>query len=146
MLEDERGRTIDVGRKTRTIPAALGRALQARDGGCRFPGCSNRRFVDGHHVVHWIDGGETNLGNTVLLCRRHHRYVHECGFGLERNGDELVFRDRKGAVIPPQATRPTVDGDLARFIRGWLDDPVPARAPGWDGQPVDYDLCLSSLR
>src|SRR4030095_16450322 len=55
MLEDERGRTIDVGRKKRTLPAALRRALQARDGGCRFPGCTNRLFTDGHHLIHWID-------------------------------------------------------------------------------------------
>ncbi|HEY8143238.1 MAG TPA: HNH endonuclease signature motif containing protein, partial [Kofleriaceae bacterium] len=121
-------------------------ALQSRDRGCRFPGCTNRRFVDGHHIVHWIDGGETSLGNTVLLCRRHHRYVHECGFSMERNGEELVFRDRCGTVIPPQAERPAVAADLARFMGGWLDDPVTASPPGWDGQPVDYDLCISALR
>ena len=70
MLEDGSGTTIDVGRKTRTIPAALRRALEARDGGCRFPGCGHRRFVDAHHIAHWIDGGTTDLCNTVLLCRR----------------------------------------------------------------------------
>ncbi|HEU5059939.1 MAG TPA: DUF222 domain-containing protein, partial [Kofleriaceae bacterium] len=87
MFEDEAGKTIDVGRKTRTIPAALRRALDARDGGCRFPGCTNRLFTDGHHIRHWLEGGETSLENTVLLCRRHHRFVHEHGFSLERAGE-----------------------------------------------------------
>ena len=87
MLEDEQGKTIDAGRKTRTIPAALRRALDARDGGCRFPGCTNRIFTDAHHVEHWLDGGATSLANTVLLCRRHHRALHEYGFSLEQVGE-----------------------------------------------------------
>ena len=71
MVEDAAGKTIDVGRKTRTIPAALRRALEARDQTCRFPGCSHRRFLDAHHAIHWIDGGETKLSNALLTCRRH---------------------------------------------------------------------------
>ena len=147
MLEDERGKTIDVGRKKRTIPAALRRALEARDGGCRFPGCSNRRFVDGHHVEHWLDGGETSLANTVLLCRRHHRYLHECGFRLELRDGDPVFTDPAGAVIRRQAERPAASYDLAVFIDRWLDDPVtPAtNAPGWTGEQVNYDLCVAAL-
>ena len=62
---------------------AIRRVLQRRDGGCRFPGCSATRFVDAHHIHHWADGGETHLGNLVLLCRHHHRLVHEGGFGLD---------------------------------------------------------------
>ena len=105
MLEDERGKTIDVGRKTRTIPAALRRALDVRDGGCRFPGCSNRIFTDAHHIEHWLDGGETTLDNTVLLCRRHHRVLHEHGFSLERVGEALVFCDSRGREVPAQGPR-----------------------------------------
>ena len=59
------GSVLDVGRKTRTIPPALRRALDARDRGCRFPACG-LRFTDAHHIVHWADGGETKLDNTVL--------------------------------------------------------------------------------
>ena len=66
------GAVLDVGRKTRTIPPSIRRALQARDRSCRFPGCTARR-CDAHHVEHWIDGGATSLDNLVLLCRRHHR-------------------------------------------------------------------------
>ena len=73
------GAILDVGRKTRTIPPALRRALQTRDQQCRFPGCNARR-CDAHHVRHWADGGPTRLDNLVLLCRRHHRAIHEEGF------------------------------------------------------------------
>ena len=70
------GEILDVGRRTRTISPALRRALAARDRRCRFPGCGNRR-VDAHHIRHWADVGRTALDNLVLLCRRHHRAVHE---------------------------------------------------------------------
>ena len=60
---------LDVGRRTRTVPSALRRALQSRDRSqCQFPGCDSRR-CDAHHVEHWADGGETRLHNLVLLCR-----------------------------------------------------------------------------
>lgn len=74
------------GRRSRTIPSAIRRALQRRDRGCCFPGCENRRFVDAHHVEHWAQGGETTLDNLVLLCRRHHRAVHEGGYTVDREG------------------------------------------------------------
>jgi hypothetical protein len=70
------GSVLDVGRKTRTIPPAIRRALTARDAHCRFPGCTGRH-TDAHHLEHWADGGATRLDNLVLLCRRHHRAVHE---------------------------------------------------------------------
>jgi hypothetical protein len=76
------GSVLDVGRKTRTIPPSLRRALEARDRGCRFPGCG-LRFTDAHHVRHWADGGETKLDNLVLLCSHHHRLVHEEGWKIE---------------------------------------------------------------
>lgn len=69
---------LDVGRRTRVVPPALRRALVARDRGCTHPGCDRpHRWCDAHHVVHWADGGETDLDNLVLLCRRHHRMAHE---------------------------------------------------------------------
>jgi len=82
---DADGAVLDVGRRTRTIPPALRRALEVRDGGCCFPGCG-LRFTDAHHVIHWADGGETSLENTLLLCRFHHRLVHEGGWRLEWSG------------------------------------------------------------
>jgi hypothetical protein len=79
VVEDEHGAPLTVGRRRRTIGGALKRALRKRDGMCGFPGCTNRIFLEGHHIQHWADGGETSLRNTTLLCSAHHRYVHEYG-------------------------------------------------------------------
>ena len=95
------GRPLSVGRRTRTVPPALARALRSRDGGCRFPGCTERRFVDAHHIEHWAHGGRTDLSNLVQLCRRHHRMVHEGGYGMRRGGGrKLVFHRPDGRAIP----------------------------------------------
>jgi hypothetical protein len=96
-IGERRGKPLSVGRKTRTIPPALRRALNTRDHGCRFPGCNNRRFVDAHHVRHWAYGGETALRTLVLLCRRHHRLVHEGGYAVD---ERMRFYDPRGRRIP----------------------------------------------
>jgi 5-methylcytosine-specific restriction endonuclease McrA len=70
--------------RTRVVPPRMRRALQLRDRGCRFPGCGSR-FTDAHHIRHWADGGPTEVDNLVLLCRVHHRLLHEGGFRLEPN-------------------------------------------------------------
>ncbi|MEX2532263.1 MAG: DUF222 domain-containing protein, partial [Gemmatimonadota bacterium] len=94
------GSILDLGRKTRTLSPALRRALEIRDGGCRFPGCG-LRFTEGHHIVHWGNGGETRLSNLVSLCRRHHRAVHEEGFRVQVFSDgRLRFLDRLGWPLP----------------------------------------------
>ena len=101
------GVPLDVGRKTRSIPPALRRALAARDGGCRFPGCTSHRFVDAHHIEHWADGGD-KPDNLVLLCRHHHRLVHEGGYTLAAATDgRLTFRrpDGRRIVACPQPGR-----------------------------------------
>ena len=89
MTSTKSGSVLNVGRKTRTVPPAIRRALDHRDGGCRFPGCG-LRFCDAHHIKHWADGGETRVDNLVLLCRRHHRAVHEEGFRVE------IVKDAEG--------------------------------------------------
>ncbi len=100
VAEDDDGEPLAIGRRTRAIPPAIRRALQIRDGHCRFPGCTSTR-VDAHHIVHWADGGETSLDNLVLQCRHHHRLLHEGGFSCERlPGGRLVFRDSRGQELP----------------------------------------------
>jgi len=106
---DGEGRILDVGRRRRSIPPAIRRALEVRDRGCLFPGCGSR-FCDAHHIVHWADGGETSLDNLVLLCHHHHRLLHEEGLRLQLNaweGGRPVFYDRRGLPVP--AEPPVVD-------------------------------------
>ena len=104
------GSVLNVGRRTRTIPPHIRRALEERDRGCRFPGCGCR-FTEAHHVKHWADGGETSLGNTVLLCRRHHHAVHEGRVKVSVGSDGTVlFFTPKGRMLvdapkPPGAPR-----------------------------------------
>ena len=93
--------SLNLSRKHRLVQPALRRALEARDRGCRFPGCSHERWLDAHHVVHWADGGETSLGNTLLLCSRHHRLLHEGGFAIRADANgEWQFQNAKGMKQP----------------------------------------------
>src|SRR5262245_16600259 len=116
IVEDEDGEPLDVGRKTRSIPLPLKRALRSRDGGCRFPGCDRTRFTEGHHVKHWADGGETKLSNLVSLCGFHHKLVHEGGFGLTATDDGLfVFTRPDGRRIPECGRNPCTTSEPGRF-------------------------------
>jgi len=99
------GEVTGAGRRIRTVNPSIRRALEARDRGCRFPGCG-LRFTEAHHVKHWADGGETTLRNLVLLCRAHHRAVHEGGVKvcIDLNG-QVVFFTPKGKTLlgaPPR--------------------------------------------
>ncbi|MFQ5636050.1 MAG: DUF222 domain-containing protein, partial [Gammaproteobacteria bacterium] len=138
--ENEHGQPLNIGRKSRSIPPALRRALIYRDGGCRFPGCTAKRFVDGHHIRHWCDGGETSMENLVLLCRHHHRLVHEGGFGLYRLPDDrLRFATPGGAEIPAAIPLSTPDAQA---------NLPPARsdgAPGWRGERIDWHMAVGQM-
>jgi hypothetical protein len=91
VLLDQDSAVIDMGRSKRVVSQALRNALKIRDGHCQWPGCEREASrCDGHHLVHWISGGETSLANMVLLCRRHHRMVHEGGWQLARSEDQQV--------------------------------------------------------
>ena len=101
VVEDANGKPLDVGRKQRTISTSLRRALYARDRRCTFPGCHRKRHLDGHHLEHWINGGETNPGNVTLLCTYHHRLHHEGGFSIVKEADDtLRFVTADGRTIP----------------------------------------------
>ena len=147
--ENADGEPLNVGRKTRTIPPSLRRALQRRDRGCRFPGCTCTRFVDAHHVRHWADGGETRMDNLVLLCRRHHRLVHEGGFGvtLDRTG-QVAFTRPDGEVLPP-APAPRSRGNVARLLRtnerNGLNITPRTPVPRWRGEKMDPELAVLAL-
>jgi len=101
IVEDENGEPLNVGRKTRTIPAAIRRALWARDKGCAFPGCTHTRFLEAHHIDHWSNGGETSLYNLLLMCTRHHWLLHEGGFTIAKDYlDRWYFRRPDGIAVP----------------------------------------------
>ena len=96
------------------------RALRVRDKGCRFPGCTNTRFVDGHHIEHWADGGETSLDNLVLLCRHHHHLVHEGGFVCEKSLNGAInFKNPREQALESSPRMPGVAAN--DDIQQWLD-------------------------
>jgi hypothetical protein len=99
---------LDVGRRTAVIPPAMRRAVIVRDRHCRFQGCDRpHTWCDAHHGVHWADGGPTALPNLLLLCRRHHRMVHErTGFSLVMQGRSPVFRRPDGSVLDEERGPP----------------------------------------
>ena len=151
ILEDEAGEPLDVGRKTRTIPPALRRALNARDKGCVFPGCSHTRYVDGHHIHHWADGGATKLSNLISLCRFHHRAVHEGGLKIERCDDGAWrFIKRNGESIEgcaPGHTRPFTTWTVIPQQHAEHGLRIDARtaATRWGGERMDYGIAIDSL-
>jgi hypothetical protein len=101
VTEDASGNPLDVGRKARTVPTPLKRALYARDRGCTFPGCHRTHYLDAHHIRHWARGGETSAKNLTLLCTLHHRLLHEGRFSIGWDVDgEIYFARRDGRVIP----------------------------------------------
>jgi len=85
-----------------------------RDQGCRFPGCCETRFVDAHHVHHWCDGGETSLDNLVLLCRYHHRLLHQDGYGIEKGSAGFEFVRPDGRKLPRALVRQFAASDEQR--------------------------------
>jgi hypothetical protein len=140
-ISERNGRTVRIGRKTRTISPGVRRGLRARDRGCRFPGCEDHRFVDAHHVRHWARGGETTLDNLVLLCRRHHRLVHEGGFGVD---DRLHFYDPWGRRIPRVWRAPP--GDAAQLLRHEHAHAIgPSTCASGTGEPMDLGFTVDAF-
>jgi hypothetical protein len=144
--EDREGVPLAVGRKRRTISGAIKRALLKRDTACTFPGCTNHVFLEGHHIRHWADGGETKMDNLLMLCSHHHRFVHEYGYVIELGDDGRPrFRDRTGKVVTAVTAR-VMPADL-----GW--PAIRARNAGttirtrsmWDGTPVAYGRVVGHL-
>jgi 5-methylcytosine-specific restriction endonuclease McrA len=150
MRHEADGRVTEVGARTRTIPPAMRRALHHRDRGCRFPGCG-ARFSQGHHIHHWAQGGPTTLSNLALLCRRHHRAVHEEGYQLERRPDgALQFRRPDGRLIPDVPPAPNLPTDPAAVIKRQNEGHglrLHARTamPGWLGEPLDVRYAIDVL-
>jgi hypothetical protein len=150
MRHDEADRLVEIGARTRTIPPALRRALHHRDRGCRFPGCCVR-FAEGHHLRHWAQGGPTTLSNLALLCRRHHRAVHEEGYHVARGPDgSLRFRRPDGRPLPEVPSPAAVPADPVTALRACHDaqglrvGPRTA-CPGWLGERLNVVWAIDVL-
>jgi len=146
VTDDAAGNPLDIGRKTRAVPPAMQRALRSRDGGCRFPGCTHERFVDAHHIRHWANGGETSLENLALLCRRHHRFVHEGGFGLEKIADGCIrFRRPDGQVIDDHTRLPGGTIEALRCGNQQAGQAIDASSWIIPGDDLDYGIAIGGL-
>jgi len=150
MRHDDAGRVVEIGARTRTIPPALRRALQQRDWGCRFPGC-HVRVGQGHHLRHWAQGGPTALSNLALLCRRHHRAVHEEGYQVARGPDgELRFSRPDGRQLPEVPAPARVPEDPVQALRAdhatrGLHVHARTGCPGWLGERLDLGWAIDVL-
>jgi hypothetical protein len=148
MIEDQRGNILAVGRKQRTISGSMKRALLKRDQTCRFPGCQSRIFLEGHHIKHWADGGQTELSNLVSTCSFHHRFLHEYGFTIELRDDGTVvaFDDRGRAIHEVPAVPRTSDLGWPNLLqRNDGLDIDSETIECWDGTPVDYGALVDCL-
>ncbi len=106
-IVDSAGALLDIGRRSRVVPAALRRALIVRDGGCAFTGCGRpARWCHAHHIRHWAHGGPTALSNLVLLCAHHHQVVHHDGWTVHLGPDRLPVFTPPRWVDPDQVPRP----------------------------------------
>ncbi len=150
--EDKTGEPLSIGRRSRTIPPPMRRALRIRFKGCRLPCCTITRFVDGHHIQHWADGGETSLDNLVLLCRHHHHLVHEGGFDCEKSADgEINFKDQRAQRLESSPTMPGVaaNDDVQRWIdREFFGANIDSEtcADRWyAGERMDWHAAVGSL-
>jgi Domain of unknown function (DUF222) len=116
VILDSAGMPLDVGREQRTVTPAQWAALLVRDGGCAFPACPRPpEWCEAHHVVWWINGGQTDLDNLVLLCGYHHRVIHHHGWDVHMNGDGYP------EFLPPP----------------WID---PARSPRRNSRPRPHTV------
>lgn len=142
------GATLSVGRKRRSIPPAIRRALRRRDACCAFPGCTRTRWLDAHHIEHWAHGGHTSLDNLVHLCHHHHQLVHEGGWTLARGADGApVVTSPQGrrlaAAVAPR--RGSCDRMLARQQRDGTTPSLPALAEVSRGARFDLGLAVDEL-
>jgi hypothetical protein len=150
MQHDGDGHLVEIGARTRTIPPALRRALHHRDRGCRFPGCGVH-YGQGHHLHHWAHGGPTTLSNLALLCRRHHRAVHEDGYQVDRQSDgTLRFLRPDGLPLPESPVPAAVPADPINVLRTEHDSiglRIHARTacPAWLGERLNVAWAIDVL-
>ena len=151
IVDGPNGAPLDVGRKTRSIPPAIRRALNARDSGCRFPGCTHEQFLDAHHCEHWADGGQTSLSNLATVCKLHHRMLHEGGYDVRVLDDgALRFTRPDGRAIPAVGEITAVtSGSVAALIaanrQAGLDIDAGTGESLWEGERMDLAMAVEGV-
>ena len=151
LVVERHGSVHDHGRARRVPSAALRRQLLARDRGCRFPRCGTTRRLHAHHVVHWEDGGTTDLDNLIMLCSFHHTFVHDHGWTIEQLDDgRRALRAPHGphGLAPIQDTLRGASAEAVRIaIEDWGLDlgPDSLTPPHWDGRPYHHDTAIAIL-
>ncbi len=137
------GAPLAIGNARRVVGSRTRRALVARDGGCVFPGCTERRWVDAHHIVHWADGGPTTLANLALLCRFHHTLVHERGFAIQVHDGHPHVIAPDGARLALAPTLPGSSGDVPPLDgdQHVVDEP----SLRWNGEPLDLNWAVGAM-
>ena len=155
VLEDDRGKVLNIGRRARTVPASIKRALSLRDKTCRVPGCCHSRNLDGHHIRHWVDGGETSLENLVHLCRLHHSQLHRGLFSIHvetadaLNEPHMVFSTPSGQEIEtsffPQFSAQSVKAAGADLRDAAPEVNAKTCVTRWRGEKCDYGMAIDAL-
>ena len=144
------GQALNIGRRARSIPPAIRRALMLRDHGCAFPGCTHTRFLHAHHLQHWLHGGPTSLDNLVMLCSFHHHLVHEGGWRITAAADNtFLFHPPGGNPLAAVPAREHI-GSAVAWLRDWAEENdlnlgPETNMPRWEGESPDYELAVSLL-
>ena len=148
VLEDDDGKILNIGRKSRTIPRAIAHALNIRDGGCRYPGCTQHFWTDAHHVRHWAAGGETKLENLITLCRFHHTQLHKDVYEIQVQDQDFVFINQDKEEIPrsihPQFPVAEADDRVQSMLNDQAHIGIDASTAEtkWRGDAMDIQMAL----
>ena len=148
VLEDDDGKVLNIGRKSRTIPRAIAHALNIRDGGCRYPGCTQHFWTDAHHVRHWAAGGETKLENLITLCRFHHTQLHKEVYEIQVQDQDFVFINQDKEEIPrsihPQFPVAEADDRVQSMLNDQAHIGIDASTAEtkWRGDEMDIQMAL----
>jgi hypothetical protein len=148
-IRRQNGEPLTVTKRTRTIPRWVRRAVHARDGGCRFPGCGEKVFIDAHHVRHWSKGGPSIPTNVLELCWFHHRLVHEGGWTVRfLEDDEVIAITPGGNVISSAIERPTGVSSTIVERNAGCGVAVDERsiAPNWWNDPLHLGDIIGGLQ
>jgi hypothetical protein len=151
VLEDGSGKVLNIGRRSRTVPAAIARALALRDRTCCFPGCAESRHVDAHHIRHWADGGETSLENLATLCTWHHRQLHSGSFSIRvaktADATRLIFSTPSGRAIKHSPGLENVSAERCAEVLKRTAPGVNAQTciTQWRGEDCDYGMAIDAL-